>query len=466
MIRFHFITAVWGNEYTDLFLNFCLPNQMTSGNLLAFRDDSLSCYKVFTSTQDALRIERNPLFKELQSLMKTKIILMDDLVSAERDDSSECHRRSLDSMTLCHQKAISEANSEGAALVFLMPDMVISNGMLEGIRRRANNGTRAVAISNLRLNKETFIPAFRKRHLNDSGRMPVSSRDLVRLAMKHLHSLTRHQFLGSNYFPQNYSHLYWKVGESGLLMRSPHYHPLFVWPRNKEIPDYPLDGGYHVLSVPDNRERELVTDSDEMISFELSSAGKISDTVKKGRFNHLVYAARAINKFTDTPNRKALLSKVKIHATEFSSEWRSTEKESDKVVRSILSAYALCKRYSKWYEPPTAEPLTHRKGERVVIFGTGSGGKLAFTLAQKCEWHVKYFVDNDKLKWGNKISGIPVYSPETIVASELDFVLIASAPGREAISKQLDEMGFSYENGDYLFFKEPVFNGQFYFKMG
>ena len=57
---FHFLVTVWGDEFVDLFLNLCLPNQLTPGNLLAFRSDEVKAtYIIYTTARDQETIERH-----------------------------------------------------------------------------------------------------------------------------------------------------------------------------------------------------------------------------------------------------------------------------------------------------------------------------------------------------------------------------------------------------------------------
>ena len=61
--RYDVVTAVWGEEFVTLFLDFCIPNQLAPGNLAAL--PSGSRYRIFTTAADAQQLgdsARNPVY--------------------------------------------------------------------------------------------------------------------------------------------------------------------------------------------------------------------------------------------------------------------------------------------------------------------------------------------------------------------------------------------------------------------
>lgn len=85
----------------------------------------------------------------------------------------------------------------------------------------------------------------------------------------------------------------------------------------------------------------------------------------------------------------------------------------------------------------------------VIIFGAGPSGKRALE-ANKEQWSIVAFRDNDTEKWGSYIENVPVCAPCEIPSLTYDSVYIASVPGREQIKKQLRELGVE-ENKIYVY---------------
>jgi O-antigen biosynthesis protein len=96
----------------------------------------------------------------------------------------------------------------------------------------------------------------------------------------------------------------------------------------------------------------------------------------------------------------------------------------------------------------------------VVIFGAARGGELAMDLAKRCGWRVRYFVDNNEHLWNNKFHDIAVKKPSCLKARDFDLILVASTAAKDALFKQLTEMGFSH-GLNYIFFLERISVGGF-----
>lgn len=100
-------------------------------------------------------------------------------------------------------------------------------------------------------------------------------------------------------------------------------------------------------------------------------------------------------------------------------------------------------------------PPALSSGKRVIIFGAGRGGVDAVGLARKCGWEIICFVDSDRKKWNESMMGFNIKDPDTLKELDFDFIIVASLPGKKAIFRQLDDMGFVYKT-DYLFFQDKM----------
>lgn len=79
-------------------------------------------------------------------------------------------------------------------------------------------------------------------------------------------------------------------------------------------------------------------------------------------------------------------------------------------------------------------------GNNIVIFGASALGKAAYEI-YKGKADVRFFCDNDKNKWGTKINGIEVVSPDLLTTLEMNFDVIIASMYYEEIRKQLINMG-------------------------
>jgi len=110
--------------------------------------------------------------------------------------------------------------------------------------------------------------------------------------------------------------------------------------------------------------------------------------------------------------------------------------------------------------PPSVRPLAHLAGaerkaiaaesearldhvRRAVVFGSGEAGRMALGLAARCGWSVPWIVDNNPATWNTNAHGLPVRAPTSLAENPIDLVIVASLAGKQAISNQLRDMGFS-----------------------
>lgn len=78
--------------------------------------------------------------------------------------------------------------------------------------------------------------------------------------------------------------------------------------------------------------------------------------------------------------------------------------------------------------------------QRVVVFGTGAGGREA-QARLRGRHHVVAFADNDRAKVGQSMDGVPIVAADQIGTLPFDAIVIASVHG-EAIRAQLRGLGF------------------------
>ncbi len=265
---YHVITAVWGQEFGNLFLDLCLPNQLSPGNLPALPAGSR--YRILTTEADATWIAADPRLEAVRQHLPVDVVGISAEEFEDRGKPGRLPNR-YKMMTACHRRAIAEAAGERAVLIFLSPDIVLSDGTMAALVRRHAAGARAVLSTGLRLSRETFMAALDA----DASARTLPSRELVALALQHLHPWTESLMVdgrSANEFPTS---VYWPVRSGarleGILVRALHLHPLLVDPvRRTELPRGTIDGHYLMRCCPKLKACHVVEDSDELAVFELT----------------------------------------------------------------------------------------------------------------------------------------------------------------------------------------------------
>ena len=175
----------------------------------------------------------------------------------------------------------------------------------------------------------------------------VRPRELVQLALDHLHPSAAESMVDSDRFPAWKHNLNWRVGSEGLVQRWFSMHPLVVVPTRKsrvEVNEQ-IDGSYFFTVVPDFEHVHVVTDSDEVCvscvapadyyyarpqganRFSVATLAEVLRALKAKLFRHyptIDYFARHA---------------VRFHAGPLTSDWSAVIEESENVVAAVLDHY-------------------------------------------------------------------------------------------------------------------------------
>ena len=85
------------------------------------------------------------------------------------------------------------------------------------------------------------------------------------------------------------------------------------------------------------------------------------------------------------------------------------------------------------------------EGKRIIVFGTGSGGRnILFNLLNQ-GIEVAYLCDNDKRKWGTSLLGLPIKDPEELRKEKERVNVIIASMWHQEIYNQLKSFGLKDE---------------------
>ena len=310
-----------------MFTEIALPSQLSENNIPGISALKSSHYHIVTTKDDAASIHDSPSYKKLSQTIDVTTSLYDGDLSIPHDAMSACYRIGIDA-----------ASARGAAIVFLTPDLIWSDGSFIELERLASQGHRVVHTLGLRLLKETFVPAVARVHRSaDNATLTIAPRDLVQFALHHLHPIAKtHMWeeTGDSMVPAN---LYWRVNGEGLLARCFHLHPLLVNPSRKNVHFHgTVDDDFVMAACPDSASDYVVTDSDQLLACEISrKTHAVQTNCTQGVVSDIAaWAEGAANK----RHRKLALIPIRFHATAISEDkWDAVERRATAVMNEALS---------------------------------------------------------------------------------------------------------------------------------
>ena len=310
---FHVVTVVWGRPYVDLFLDVAVPNQLTPGNLGALPAGSR--YRVFAPPEDVERLAATSILDRVNEIIPVDVVAMPELSGVSNG---------LGPLIAGHRRALQDAAESCAAVVFLNADHFMSEGALAAVVQRHAEGSRAVVSTGIRLNKETFVADLQMR----GGIRSIPCRELVSLALDHLHPFTLAHTVDAARTACWPISVYWRIATEGILARPIYLHPLMVHPVERAVLPrrQTIDGNYLRAACPAREQVHVVTDSDELCLFELSSADNMLTGTYPGAMS-LWRAAKMLSR-CDAYQQSYWRTAVRIHARDLGTAWHPVEEDA------------------------------------------------------------------------------------------------------------------------------------------
>ena len=331
--RYSFITPVWGDVYVERFLKLSLPSQLSAGNLGAIPRGKGE-FLIYTRREHARTILRSPAYRRLKAMMPAAVRSLDDLPDPRLGKNPH------ELQTAAYTRGIKAGAGAETAFVFLTPDILIGDGTYRNMVRLAEGGKRIHLVAGIRMLAEGAVSCLVQHRLEGRIAVAIPCRGLVRSCLDNLHPISVGHIVdeGGVFAAQ---HLYWRVGDQGLLARGFHLHPLLVWPRNPDaVIRNTLDDEYVSRACPDREDWHTVTDSDEMCVIEFSDRRHKFDMVGSERLSDATVAA-FLHEFTTPDHREHVRHRIRFLAQNPGGrEWDAAESESDVLVAKYLDLHA------------------------------------------------------------------------------------------------------------------------------
>ncbi len=267
MRRLDIAIAVWGAAYVDAMLTWAVPTFLAPGNLPACSAIMPIRVTIVTRPEDANVILEHPVadaLRDIGELAVVPLLTIETFVGANRYDV----------MALSHRHCLAASLRDNAIITLLSPDCLVADGSLSHGLGKITEGKGAVLVAGPRATFEDVtkrLPRYR-----DAGAVPslsIPARDLVSLAARFPHEISRLLFWTDQPFSRFPSAIYWRAGEDSFLARYFHLHPLFV---NLAVasPDAAnsgtIDGSLLSLAKIQPEDVYVAEQSDEVCIIELS----------------------------------------------------------------------------------------------------------------------------------------------------------------------------------------------------
>lgn len=331
-MKYHLVMVVWGDPYLETMLKVTIPMLLSNGNIPALSNLSSSDITFYTRPQDERKIHDSPLLRELRRLLAIKFVHVDPTKEKSKYRA----------MAKAQWTAALRARAEGARCLMLGPDFVIADGSLATVDRLAMAGKRVVMSLGVRLKQESMLMALDAIPRQGLS-ITLNSRQLVRLALDHLHPAAASAFFNSDKFTSQPTFCLWPMND-GFLVRGFHLHPVMIDlsesspVRNLDIlRTQASDGHFTGQAVGRWSDVHVETDSDNFFMCSLhpakaSDAPSASDLPAQDTVRAMAYHSK-INPL----HRAFFMQAIRMHSQELDDNWDKLEDESGRWAFDALS---------------------------------------------------------------------------------------------------------------------------------
>jgi len=327
--RFFYAFSVWGDQYVEHLGRFALPSLMAPRNIPSLPNKAVSQIVIATTPEDEQSIRALPIFPMVEANIPVVFL---PLPSSSGD---KYHR-----LTLGHAMAARRAIGQGYA-VFLGPDAIHSDGMMQRLYNHAMAGRHAVVGMGPRIRLASTIEALTQQGSMSPGKpLVLPPRAMARILLDHVHPDYLALRYGSKTFPSTPYAVNW-LFDQGILIRSFSLHPYLL--------SYLPDSGNCILpdasGAVDNSfvndcgispdRLHIVTDSDEFIVLSATPEAERDFTDTPGLDSFTSLRAWALEPLRTELQRSYFMHGIKIHAQDLDKQALELETETLKLAYQI-----------------------------------------------------------------------------------------------------------------------------------
>ena len=265
---FYFTVVFWGAEHRAYFTDLLVASLLSPNNIPALKKERRSKFLIVTTLQDWRALQDHVLFRRLCLYVEP---IFFEMPFPQKGDLKMLV------MSKGHKQVSMKAYEDQAYGVYVTPDLVLSDGSVSAMERLAEEGKKVVLCVAIRFQQETILPELEQKGFLAPGcPLSMSSRELMDVALKHLHSETlRYEFEAPYFADSPISVYWWTVPGQRMIIHSFSWAPLVVdygalkHHDTQTFENWTLDGDYIHRNFPNPGDVYVVTDSDEisLVSF-------------------------------------------------------------------------------------------------------------------------------------------------------------------------------------------------------
>ena len=360
---FDFMVSFWGQRYREYFVNLCLASLLAPNNLPLLRAADGHRLLIATTIDDWQAIIGLPIFAKLREYVTPVFVEVAAGPGSATPGSADVIRH----QNVCQKALVETAYANRSYGCLLWPDIIVSDGMIKALLRRAEEGCHLVLCCTLRQTEEGVLADLAGAGYGVGGvalltkcqSLALSPRLTAALAVRHLHPDMTIYEADHGHQPFFAPFWYWRVQDhKGIIL-----HSFFAIP---VLLDYSAIDKHDTACLADDAFESvylgrnfyacgglhIVQDSDEFAILSLTPAAVMQGAAvpaARGRSTwfrdfiqrcsirgSLVFFAR---RNRDALKRDLFRTPVRWHATEVDDVWRREEEDVSRLLDNAVGDY-------------------------------------------------------------------------------------------------------------------------------
>lgn len=341
---FYFSAIFWGAVYRGYFTDLLLASLLSPNNIPALDRRRGSKFLIAAPAADWEAVQDHPMLRRLRAYAEPEWLNLEVSPDDHRMD------RKMLAMSRGHRLIASRAFDDRAYGVFVTPDLILSDGSVAAMERFAEAGKKVVLAVAIRYQHEPVLAELEQGgYLKPGQPLAIGPRDLMHVALRHLHSETLRYEYEAPWFGASPVSVYWQVPDGGgIIIHSFSWAPLLVdygalsRHDTQTFDHWTLDGDYIYRNFPEPADVHVITDSDEiaLVSFTKESDLHFELTpylAYRPRWITDWYKVRSIRVLKDSGvmdplKRRIFPIPVYLHAGELSPVWSRTRVKAEGII--------------------------------------------------------------------------------------------------------------------------------------
>jgi hypothetical protein len=328
VMKFKFLTVIWGARYIDEFARLSLPSYLAPGNLPYVASEAELEIVILTSREGQSHFAALPIMEKLNRVCPVRFILIDDLITTGVYGVT---------LTLAYARGIQDSGDEqtNTHFLFMNSDFVLADGSLRSTIAKLREGYPCVMAPSLRASAEPTLPKLALALSSDGQVLNMSSREMVKLAFDNLHPTVIAKTVTQDFMTcQTHNQLFWQVDGTTLLAR---YHLIFMLAIKPEVPIRNInsycDYGFVPELVPSGK-FGILDDSDDFFMLELQPAMQEQELLSCGT-KSLNGIAAELSRWTTREHRRFALKDIVFRTSSPANELPEARAAAERFVEKL-----------------------------------------------------------------------------------------------------------------------------------